>query len=149
MGIADGERVVSLDLDMVIIKELDSLFDRDEDFIGWRVPGGRHPRVFNGTIFMHRAATMDHVWHLFNPNKSPATAKHAGYFGTDQGWLSYLLSDSAVGWTREDGIMGFGTDISLTGKIPAWTRLISFHGRRKQWDDLIQRQNPWIKEYWK
>jgi hypothetical protein len=150
MGIADGERVVSLDLDVVIVSALDPLFDRPEDFVGWRVPGGRNPSVFNGTLFMHRATTMSRLWNDFSPKDSPRLAMSSGYFGTDQGWLSYRLAQSAAGWTRDDGVLGYNQDCRLTGAVPAHARIISFHGgARKPWDARVRVESPWIIDHWR
>jgi len=150
MGIADGDRVVSCDLDVVILNGLDILFDREEDFVGWRVPGGHHPSVFNGTIFMLRAGRYEHVWKKFQPSRSPQDARSAGYFGTDQGWLSYLLSKDAAGWTRKDGIISYQQDCRLTGALPPFARVVSFHGGKYHpWDERVQRDWPWVKQNWR
>lgn len=150
MGIADGERVVSVDLDVVITGQLDPLFDRPENFVGWKVPGGRHRTVLNGTIFMQRAARMEHVWNQFDPRVSPGIARSQDYFGTDQAWLSYLLARNCAGWTRHDGVMAYSTDCRLIGRLPSHAVLVSFHGgKRNPWDASVQREAPWIKNYWR
>lgn len=149
MGIARGDRVVSMDLDVVVVAELDPLFDRPEDFVGWRVQGGKHSSVFNGTLFMQRADTMSYVWNTFHPKNSPWAARHAGYYGTDQAWISYLLAPSAAGWSRKDGVLSYNQDCRLTGNLPAHTRLVSFHGgNHKPWIKRVQDESPWIRDYW-
>lgn len=149
MGIADDDRVVSLDLDVVAVGDLDPLFDRPEDFVGWRVPGAAHSSVFNGTIWMSRAASMPHVWNSFDPRRSPAVARTRGFHGSDQGWLSYLLSDKSAGWSRRDGIISYRDDVALTRKLPGHARLISFHGLRKPWDADVRSADPWIEKHWR
>ena len=149
MGIEDGDRVVSADLDIALVGDVSPLFDRPENFVGWRVPGGRHASVFNGTVFMHRAGTMSNLWTDFDPGKSPHDARNAGYFGTDQGWLSLRLASSAAGWTREDGVISYASDCRLTGALPDHARLISFHGKRKPWQKEVQGESPWVREHWR
>jgi hypothetical protein len=64
--------------------------------------------------------------------------------------MSYLLSKSFTGWTRDDGIFGFSQDVKLTGFLPLNARLISFHGgSSKPWDIAVQRRSPWIVDHWR
>jgi len=150
MGIRDDDIVLSIDLDVVAIKDLDFLLSRggDADFIGWIIHCGWHHRTVNGTIFMLRAGRLPHIWHQFDPAKSPAIARHSGYFGTDQGWLSLNLAHWP-GWTREDGVVPFTGDLAHRSALPPHTRLVSFHGTRKPWDEYVQKAHPWILEHWR
>src|SRR5690606_16506721 len=92
MGINPGDRVMSIDLDMVIARDLRPLVTRQEPFVGWAVRGTVHPRVFNGSMFMFTAGEFEEVWTSFHPELSPRKAFKLGYFGSDQAWLSFNLS---------------------------------------------------------
>src|SRR5262245_36260929 len=54
MGIGDGERVVSMDLDAVITADLTPLFEVEADFKAWKGVGSWQPVVYNGSLFMFR-----------------------------------------------------------------------------------------------
>lgn len=100
-----GERFVSIDLDTVIVGDLAPLWDRPEDFVIW---GETDPRSFyNGSMFLMTAGTRRQVWDRFDPTSSPREAKAAGRFGSDQGWISYVLGPGEAIWGRQDGVYSF------------------------------------------
>lgn len=148
MGIALGSRVVSLDLDMVITADLTPLFERPERFIGWRVPGTRHAHVFNGSMWLFQAGKFDWLWDEFSPAKSPMRANDAGYFGSDQAWISYRLAGGEAGWTAQDGVYSFTRDIMRSRMLPRNTRVVSFNGKRKPWGPEVRQMAPWIVKYY-
>jgi len=146
LGIKPGERIVSLDLDMAITAELNPLFDRDDDFIGWALKGSHHPRVFNGSMWMLRAGTEAHVWTDFDPDKSPGEARQAGFLGSDQSWMSYRLQ-SRAGWTQDDGVYSYATELKRFDAPPANTRVILFNGfNEKPWMPTVR---PWVVNYYR
>lgn len=149
LGIERGARVISIDLDMLPVDDLVPLFDRPEDFLGWRVPGADHPVVFNGSVFMFRAGAHEHIWEEFDPERSPKMASRAGYHGSDQGWISYCMIGSGWtrGWDSRDGVYGFRAIRYMQDDPPHNARLISFCGQRKHWHEDVLDFNPWIKRY--
>jgi len=149
MGIDDGDRVVSLDLDVVVTRDVTPLFNRREDFVGWRAEGKHREVVLNGTIFMFRAGAMDHLWREFDPEKSPRAALSARYYGSDQAWLSYKLAGKVAAWGNESGIYSYMRDMVFDASLPSDARIVSFHGRRKPWDSRVQTEAPWIAEHWR
>lgn len=151
MGIVDGDRVVSLDLDTIICQNIDSLFLRNEPYVGWAVPGARHEKVYNGSMFMFAAGQFDWLWQEFDAHKSPFETAKKGFFGSDQAYLSQkLLEFDLVGdWTTNDGVLSYPRDIRSICKLPAYTRMVMFHGRAKPWDDFVMKQSPWVTRYWR
>lgn len=149
MGIKEGTRVVSIDLDAVLTNAIDSLFLRPERFVGWHVPGTRHETVYNGSMFMFTAGDLEHVWREFNPVKSPAASLVAGYMGSDQGYLSHKLVKEpwASGWTAgRDGVLSFVRDVGKKKVRPMTGRIVFFAGRRKPWHDDVLKEHPWIHD---
>lgn len=146
-----GPRVLSLDLDVVITGDLAPLLEVDCDFIGWAMPGSHRPRVFNGSLWMVKPGALDFVWTGFDPDKSPQTAHRAGYLGSDQGWMSYLLAHDRPGWTKADGIYSYASDIyrSPGRRLPDAARVIVHHGKRKPWLKATQNEARWIREHWR
>lgn len=143
-----GGRIVSLDLDVVITGDLSPLWDQKDNFLGWRVPGVVHPQVFNGSMWMFRAGTQDPLWSKFVWNVSPTEANKAGYFGSDQAWISYKIADKSRGWTREQGVLSYPREQRRQPLHP-WVRVVIFHGKRKPWDLQTQKDSPWIADHWR
>lgn len=143
-----GGRIVSLDLDVVITGDMTPLWDRKDDFIGWRVPGAVHDYVYNGSMFMFRAGTQHHLWKRFDWQVTPDMTRNQGYFGSDQAWISFNHRDTTRGWTREQGVISYPRD---QRKLPLWpwARIVIFHGKRKPWEPATQKESPWITQHWR
>ena len=141
-----GERFVSLDLDTVITGDLDPLWDRQEDFVAW---GETNPKsYYNGSMFLLRAGTRPKVWEQFDPKTSPAKAKAAGKFGSDQGWISYCLGPGEAKWTTADGVYSYNVHLRhQTNTLPAGARIVMFHGATDPWSPAAQ-QLAWVKQHW-
>lgn len=142
-----GERFVMLDLDTVIVGDVTPLWNRSEDFVAW---GETDPRSFyNGSMMLIRAGCRPKVWTEFDPLTSPAAARAAGRFGSDQGWLSYCLGPGEARWTTEDGVYSFRVHLKPNrGLLPANARIVMFHGGQDPWSESCQ-QLPWVREHWR
>lgn len=143
-----GPRFLSLDIDVVITKDLTPILDRTEDFIIW---GDTAPSTwYNGSMWMMTAGTRKHVWEDFDPHRSPMLANAAGQRGSDQGWISYKLGPNEATWTTDDGIYSFRNHIMKRPRyeLPENARLVVFHGAHDPWDRKAQRQG-WVKKHWK
>jgi hypothetical protein len=129
-----GDRIVSIDLDCLIRKDITSLFTGGEDF---RITKGQ-ACLYNGSLWMLKTGSRKQVWDDFDPALSPRLAYNTRhpvtrrrFFGSDQAWLSYKLPDEKV-WTQEDGVYHFRTSINHL-PIPEDCRIIFFAGRKKPW----------------
>ncbi len=141
--------VVSLDLDVVFVREVTPMFQGSDDFKGWRGVGSYNPVVYNGTMFMFRAGAMQHLWRDFDPATSPLAANKHRYFGSDQGWISYKLAGSAPGWDQKDGMFSYSSDVrGSRSHLPPQARIVSFNGKRKPWEIRTQTVSPWINKHW-
>jgi hypothetical protein len=143
-----GPRIVSIDLDTVIVGDLTALFDRPEDVVLWGesdFPGRQH---YCGSMWMLKTGTRPHVWTTFDPLKSPALAKRAGARGSDQAWLSYALGPKEARWTRKDGVYSYRKDIARRGiDLPSDARIVFWHGKVDPWSHAAQ-NIPWVKEHY-
>jgi hypothetical protein len=149
MKIPRDSKVVSMDLDVVIIRDLTPLFANTTDcFLGWkRISPGR-PIEYQGSLFMLRAGRMQDVFDTFSPERSPIITRRYGLHGSDQAWISYVLRGAYPGWVKGDGIYSYSSDVHK--KIfPRNARLVSFNGRWKPWHDITQSEAPWIRHYWR
>lgn len=142
-----GPRFVSMDLDCVVTGDLSMLWNRPEDLVCW---GDTNPRnAFNGSMFLHTSGTRRQVWEKFDPRTSPDEAKRAGKFGSDQAWLSYVLSPTEAKWTKRDGVFSFRNDIRPRGcALPDGARLIFFHGEQDPWGAKAS-TIPWVREHYR
>ena len=148
MGIQPGDRIVSLDLDTVVIDDLNYLWDRNEPFVGWAVKNRFHDRVFNGSMWMLRAGEFADVWHDFDPLVSPKVANRAGFLGSDQAWMSMKLAGEQAGWDQSDGVYTRMQTMQVKG-LPPDARIVMFHGPVKPWDAVQNGTPGWVGKYWK
>lgn len=156
LGIKLGDPVLSSDIDVVITGELTDFIAKYAryDFAGWKriwVPGARGPRQppsYNGSLTLHRAGRVQELWDEFDPRYTPKLTHDAGYYGSDQAWISYRLQGRAPGWTQADGVFSYASDV-VGRPLPINARLVFFNGRHKPWDAVVQRASPWVGEYWR
>lgn len=143
-----GERLVSIDLDTVIVRDITPLFDRPEDFVIWGESDFPHTTPYCGSLWMLKTGTRNKVWTEFDEKTSPARAMKAGCRGSDQGWLAYILGKNEAVWTRKDGVYSYRKHIAFyRNKLPLDARLVSWHGKIDPWSYKAQ-QIPWVKEHY-
>jgi hypothetical protein len=148
-GAVFGDRFVSFDLDTVIVGDLRPLFDRQDEFIIWGESDFPRTQWFNGSLWMLKAGSRPKVWDDFNPRHSPRIAAKAGKRGSDQGWLSYVLSKDEATWGRQDGVYSFRKHIMPSGGgLPPDARVVAFHGRKDPWGFDAQ-QIDWVRAAWR
>lgn len=126
-GLEFGPRFVSVDLDCIITGDLRPLWDRDDDVMLWRDPF--YPAQANGSMLLLRAGSRPQVWERFDPDRSPQIARGAGFMGSDQAIISWMLP-SAPKWTQDDGVYSYRIDCK--GGLPKDARIVFFHGKPKQ-----------------
>lgn len=143
-----GERVLWIDLDMVLTGDVTPLFDRTEDVVLLPTEVANIP--VNGSLVLLTPGARPEVWEGFDPDTSPALARKSGCYGSDQGWLGYCLKDAAK-WKPGhdgDGIYFFGEHLRRNGlKLPEDARLVSFHGRGSPDGDLEQ-SSAWVRKHY-
>lgn len=150
LGIRTGERIISIDIDSLVTKDLTRLVTRSERFVGWAVPGTYHPKVYNGSIWMFNAGDLSEVWTDFRADESPQRALAAGYLGSDQAWMSYCLVNQpwAGSWQWPE-VASYPREIMRIRTLEASTCVVMFHGRRKPWMPEVMRQTGWVSRYWR
>lgn len=142
MGFKPDDRIVQMDVDTIITGNLDTLFDRNEDFVIMQ-GGSYQPCPYDGALWMQRAYTNEEVWTGFNLNEAAKTQFHE--FPDDQGWLASMLPDAA-GWQCGDEVFVY--------KKPGWpkddilperAKLVTFAGKRRP--DQITNLD-WVRKHW-
>lgn len=130
-----GPRIISLDLDCVIVDNLQPIFDRKEPFIGWRaVVAKRGPVIYNASIFALNTGTFPKLWTDFKGARSVKEMAAHGFTsncGTEQAWTSYKLGPKMPVWTSQDGVLSYKYQVKKQNSLPSGARIVFFHGALK------------------
>ncbi len=135
-----GQRFVSMDLDVVIGANIDSLFDTDADFkIYQSYP---HPRrLYGGAMVLMTAGARPRVYSRFLPKRMAMASRR--YIGSDQAWISYVLGPREETWTMADGVRWWPQ------KPDADARILFFHGPPKPEELVADDVNAWISRHYR
>jgi hypothetical protein len=152
-GAAIGNRIMSLDLDVVILGNLEPVFDRPEPIVLW---GDTNPTTYyNGGMILHTAGEHAFLWDEFkaDPLGSVRAAQKSRQWGSDQGWISHRLGPHQARFGPASGVFSYRNDIRPTGgdyarALPANARIVFFHGETDPWDDQAQRLE-WVRDNWR
>src|SRR5690606_11715000 len=99
-----GGKVLSIDLDCVILKDITPLVTDDP----LKVMRG-HVCPYNTSIVLHKTGTLTSVWDGFSLKKSPTLLDEyrqktgEPFVGSDQAWLAYTTPNAAL-WDDKDGV---------------------------------------------
>lgn len=142
-----GPRFVVMDLDVVICRRINPLFDGDEDFKIWGDTAKGTP--YNGSLYMLRAGTRRQVWDSFDPVESPKRSLALGYIGSDQGWIGAALGTGEAKWGVRDGVYSYRNHIQRTGYLlPENARIVIFHGAVDPWSMQAKRIG-WVSKHYR
>lgn len=145
-----GPRFVSIDLDVCITGDLSPVWNRPEPFVIWGERARRTP--YNGSMWMMDAGARAFVWERFNadPERAISRARAAGFFGSDQAWMCYVLGAGEPRWTSDDGVYSYRLHVRPNaGKLPRDARVVFFEGSYDPWRAECQRDAPWIRDYYR
>jgi hypothetical protein len=142
------DRIVNLDLDLVLVAPMDDLFEHKNSFLILKGVNATNPNPFNCSVMMLRAGCHADVWSDFSVEKAGQVAFHE--FPDDQGWLWHKLPDAA-GWKggKPSGIYGFqkpGWPKWAGITLPPNARIVAFIGWRKP-DSFIH--FAWVRAHWR
>lgn len=143
-----GERIASMDIDVIIRNNIDSILNRPEEFVIMR--GRAAP--YNGSMYLMKAGARSHVWDTFDPVQSPKIVRKyktgpraRSYYGSDQSWISVVCPDEVV-WTPEDGVHIYASHVDKQGIVPDNNRMLFFAGAVKPWDSSFKLRFPKLYE---
>lgn len=145
----DG-RIVTFDLDCVIVSELDDLFDRADSFTVLKEVNVRKPCPYNGSLTMLRAGYHTDVWSSWYVERTRGNTEWS-----DEVWLAKTIPDAASWTGRKDGVWSYRKgfwegprDPDAPQPLPDNARIVFFTGRGKK--PLSQYMNqPWFSENWR
>lgn len=155
-----GERLLQIDLDVVLIGNIDAIVDRPEDFVIWKSDSNTiHKWAYNATLMLITPGAKADVWARFsaNPARIMAEADADGWWAkvnSDQAAACYLMKDQPIAtWTQADGIYAYRVFAGKHGErgavLPADAKIVSFHGPRDPAIPDLQQKSPWIREHWR
>lgn len=144
-----GGRIVSMDLDCVVVGNIDSILLREEDFIC--LEGSANNTPYNGGLWSLKSGSRPQVWDNFDAETSPQRTKALGFVGSDQGWISYILGGGEAVFTKKDGVYIFRERFmkSREKKLPNNAKIIMFPGRIDPWSAPIKNKYNWIGEHYR
>lgn len=132
-----GDRFMSLDLDIVIVRGIEPLVLRREDFVVWSDPFD--PRRYNGSLYVMQTGTRRHVWDDFRGQESLREVKARE--GSDQGWFRVKLRNEAT-FEVNDGVYSYKKHLR-NRPLPSNARVVVFHGNPTPWKVAAI---PWVRQ---
>jgi hypothetical protein len=152
-----GRRIALLDLDIVIVRNVDDIFGREEPNVMFRNPNyrdGGQRAFYQGSIQLFDAGVHSYLYTEFDPAVTPGLANRR-FGGMEQAWISERLGWDEPHWTAEHGIYGAGRlfdgkpDGGVTSELPENAKIVVVPGDREPSQEHVQRDHEWIKEfYW-
>lgn len=119
-----GPRFVSIDLDVVLVNNVDNIFSRKEEFIGYR--DSKNPRAYSGCFHIQDAGKNSEVWEKFTYSRWKSISPQ--FVGSDQAWQSYMLKPKQYPKLgQKDGVYDCWA-IEHLPSIPANTKIVFFNG---------------------
>jgi hypothetical protein len=145
-----GPRFVSIDLDVVITGDLTEIFNRKDEFVIWGATQRKTP--YNGSMWMMNLGARQQVWDRFNqdPEKLVNRSRGAGFYGSDQAVMNYVLGPNESKWAEIDGVYSYRMHIKpVNGTLPKNAKVVFFEGHYDPWNPVTQQTAPWIVEHYK
>lgn len=147
-----GERVLSLDIDVVITRSIDHIVSRSEDFVIWRNPNFGQPQraFYQSSVQLFSAGARPQLWHDFDPRETPKWVNWR-FGGKEQAWISERLEWDEAYFSDKDGIYGAGRlgGNGVYSELPENACIVSFPGARAPWQPEVQEKHPWVKEHYR
>lgn len=158
-----GERILTMDVDCVVVGNLDPIVQRDEPSVWWKNPnfevGGKRGFV-QGSMQLFTAGTTSFLWEDFNPNTMKPSSR---FGGAEQAWISERLNDawpvagwewSIPHWTEADGVHGAGRLFNgkmgkgVQSVLPEGARIVFTPGDRSPSQPEMRADHPWIERFY-
>jgi hypothetical protein len=156
-----ADRVLNLDIDVVVVGNLDSLVTRPEPNLWFRNPNFPKPRraPYQTSIQILTPGTHTELYTEFDPVRSPSLATRR-FGGAEQAWVSEILpwnlpaphlNNFDAFLDAQDGLYGAmrlkGAGVSDT--LPENAKIVTFPGNRMPDDEDLMEAMPWIREHYK
>lgn len=150
-----GPRMLSIDLDVVIVDDITAIVDRPEPLVCWKVA---YANVFSGSFLLMDTGHLHHLYERFaaDPEGYPAKVQPRGV-PSDQAMLNHFLEGRPVPhWTEADGFVTyFGEGYERLAhhgvgpnnpELPEGARIVVLGSADKHVMD--EGRYPWVREHW-
>lgn len=148
-----GRRMLMIDLDVVIVKDIAPLIDCDLPFKAWATNKDHDPKRlarFNTSFVLMDGGAFPWVLDDFDPETGPGLSLRSGYELGDQGWVSYALNNEGAVWANSGAGIGSFTPLVSHGhttSLPDDVRIVFFNGRSSPAMAKCQAV-PWVRDAW-
>lgn len=156
-----GERILAVDLDQVIVRNVTALVDRPDDVVLWRVG---YANVYSGSFQLFSAGALDGAWREFQRDPEGFPRRTGERYASDQAMLNWWTTHEALRtkwkpaqWTERDGfVTWFGEGYAGLEKhgmgpsrpeLPLDARVVVLGSADKA--VLDQARYPWVREHWR
>jgi hypothetical protein len=142
-GLEPSDRVLVLDLDLIVTGDLAPLFAGAEPFKILQGVNASNPCPYNGSVWRLDIGYRPDVWTGFSL-EAAAKVPH-DKFPDDQAWFAHTLPDAGK-FTSEDGVYAFHKPGWPKGKaLPKNARIVAFPGWR---DPSRFTHLDWVRRHW-
>lgn len=151
-----GERLLCVDLDMVITDEITSMVDRPEPLVCWKVG---YAKVYTGALTMFDAGVLDALWQAYNRDREGFPRLTGERNASETAMLTHWIRSRGVKvaeWTERDGlVMWFGKGYEdrehhgigpSNPNPPKGTKIVMLGGADKYLMD--ERRYEWVRANW-
>jgi hypothetical protein len=142
-GMGCDDRIVCLDLDLIVTGGLDEVFDRPEPFVILQGVNASNPNPYNGSVWMLRKGHRPDVWSDFSVEAANGVPWFA--FPDDQAWMAAKLPGAGA-FGPSTGVYAFGKPGWPKGSaLPANAKIVAFPGHR---DPGMFTGLDWVRRHW-
>jgi hypothetical protein len=143
-GFEPGDRVLVLDLDLIVTGDLGPMFDGDEPFKILQGVNASNPCPYNGSAWRLDIGYRPDVWTDFSMEAAFAVPHDA--FPDDQSWLAHKMP-SAGAYGPATGEFAFCKPgwPAKSPNLPRGARIVAFPGWR---DPAGFVHLDWVREHW-
>jgi len=161
-----GPKFISMDIDCIIVNDITSIVDFEEDFKIWQPRKTKTP--YCGSMFGMKAGAKSRIWDEFNRNDLVWLADYGGWttnkserwvhkpaydagfiVGSDQSYISYKLWPDAATWKAEDGVLNFNQHFRGKDNRVNNAKIIFFPGKFDPSHTDLYENYPWVERHWK
>ncbi len=145
IGVTPDDRLVNIDLDLVVTGNCAPLFYSPDPFLIFQGANASNPCPYNGSLWMLRPGYRPDVWTDFSLEAAAAVPFYQ--FPDDQGWLAHKIPN-APGWRagKDSGVYAFQKPGWPGGfGLPNGARLVAFPGSG---DPKKQIHLEWVRRHW-
>ncbi len=151
-------RILSIDLDVVLVDDITPLVDRPEPIVGWKVG---HAGVYSGSFLLYDAGALHGAYEPFaaDPEGYPRSIQPRGV-ASDQAMINHYLKTTGTPvaeLTEADGLVSYYGDgyerLEHLGvgpnhrELPAGARIVVLGSADKAVMD--EGRYDWVREHWR